>query len=315
MNKTAKIISACAAFVLAAGLGALAYINRNIVGNVPTPYTETPPGNEAHTEPFTLPVYENFSPSPKGMTEMAKLMLKKNKDYAGWIRIANTGVDYPFVKDPGEIYEGQSYYDNEYHNPNSYYLHKNFNRDYEFAGALFMDYRNEFGAVEETQSENIVIYGHNMLDLTMFGSLRQYYNDYDFWKKAPFIELSSNYENYDYVVCGNSITSGYKESDFVYWDMEELDTKENFDYFVQKMREKQIFDTGVDVEYGDKLLTLSTCYGASENNMRFILVARRLRDGETAGDMKSIERTEEYRKKQKEKEKDKDKENSDTKQQ
>ena len=85
--------------------------------------------------------------------------------------------------------------------------------------------------------------------------------------------------------------------------MEELDTKEDFDYYKSMLREKQVFDSGVDYEYGDKLLTLSTCYGASENNMRFILVARRLRDGEVAGDWSTIQRTDEYIQKQKEKEK------------
>lgn len=312
MNKTCKIISAAAAFVLAAGLGFMAYTSLDTAEDIPTPLIEAPPPTEAPTEPPTLPVYESFSASPDGMTEMAKLMRHKNKDYAGWLRIANTYVDYPLLKDPGEIPEGQPYYGNEYYDPNHFYLHKNFERNYEFAGSLFIDYRNNFGAVEEEQSENILIYGHNMLNLTMFGSLRNYYNDYNFWKTAPFIELSSNYADYDYVICGNAVTSGYKESDFVYWDMEELDTEESFDFYMDKLREKCVFDPEVDVRYGDKLLTLSTCYGASEANMRFILVARRLREGEEAGNMESIERTEEYRErqKQKEKEKKKEKENS-----
>ena len=60
-----------------------------------------------------------------------------------------------------------------------------------------------------------------------------------------------------------------------------------------------MLDTGVDVKYGDQLLTLSTCY-ADEDNSRFLVVARRLRDGEVAGDMTTIQRTEEYKQKQKE---------------
>lgn len=310
MNKTCKIISAAAAFVLAAGLGAAAYKNRDNSENVPIPLIETPPPTEAPTEPPTLPDYDSFAASPDGMTEMAEHMRHKNKNYAGWIRIANTYVDYPLLKDPGEISEGQPYYGNEYYDPNNFYLHKNFERDYEFAGSLFIDYRDNFGADEDQQSENIMIYGHNMLNLTMFGSLRNYYNDRNFWKTAPFIELSSNYADYDYVVCGNAVTSGYKESDFVYWDMEELDDEESFDFYMDKLKEKCVFDPEVDVRFGDKLLTLSTCYGASETNMRFILVARRLRDGEEAGNMDSIERTEEYRKRQNEKEKEQEKENS-----
>lgn len=256
---------------------------------------------EAPTEPPTMPVYDEYVPSADGMTEKSEIMLTKNKNYEGWIRIKNTPIDYPFLKDPGEITEGQPYYKNEVHGSNSFYLHKNFKREYEFAGSLFMDYRDEFGAVEDNQSENIIIYGHNMLNLTMLGSLRNYYNDHSFWERAAFIELSSKYADYDYVVCGNAITSGYMDSDFVYWDMEELDTKEDFDFYKNKLREKQVFDSGVDMEFGDKLLTLSTCYGRSEDNIRFILVARRLRDGEVAGDLSTIERTDEYIKKQKEK--------------
>ena len=115
MNKTCKIISAAAAFVLAAGLGFMAYTSLDTAEDIPTPLIEAPPPTEAPTEPPTLPVYESFSASPDGMTEMAKLMRHKNKDYAGWLRIANTYVDYPLLKDPGEIPEGQPYYGNEYY--------------------------------------------------------------------------------------------------------------------------------------------------------------------------------------------------------
>ena len=55
-----------------------------------------------------------------------------------------------------------------------------------------------------------------------------------------------------------------------------------------------MINPGIDVKYGDKLLTLSTCY-SDEDNSRFIIVARRLRPGEVAGDMSTIERTEEYK--------------------
>ncbi|MBR6581121.1 MAG: class B sortase [Ruminococcus sp.] len=298
MNRTGKMISVCA-LLAAAGLTLTACESKEkeVVSEVIVQTTEAP------TEPPTMPIYDEYVPSVDGMTEKTDILLKKNKNYAGWIRIKNTSVDYPFLKDPGEIQEGQPYYRNEFHDANSFYLHKDFERNYEFAGSLFMDYRDEFGAVDETQSENIVIYGHNMLNLTMFGSLRNYYNDHSFWEQAAFIELSSQYADYDYVVCGNAITSGYKESDFVYWDMEELDTQEDFDFYKNKLREKQVFDTGVDVKFGDKLLTLSTCYGDSDANLRFILVARRLREGEVAGDLSTIQRTDEYIKKHKEKEK------------
>lgn len=308
MKETAKVVVACAA-VLAAGVltvMAAALKNEPDQESKPTPVIELPPSTKPPTEAPTLPLYD-YVPTELGKTEKAKQLLKVNKDYVGWIKIENTDVDYPFVKDPGEIFEDNSYYGNAYYGINDFYLHHDFDkRQYEFAGTLFMDYCDNFEAVEDIQSENIVIYGHNMANNTMFGSLRRYRQDYNFYKDAAFVELSNSYRDYDYVICCCFITGGNYYSDFLYWQMEELDTEEDFNYYVDTMRSKQLFDTGVDVEYGDKLLTLSTCY-ASEDNSRFVVVARRLRDGEIAGDLDSIEKTEEYIKAQEEKKKQEEK--------
>jgi hypothetical protein len=252
------------------------------------------PVTVASTEPTTLPTYD-YVPSEKGMTEKAKMLLKQNKDIVGWIKIDQTKVDYPIVKDPGEIPEGVAYYGGEEYEVNSYYLEHGVDRQLHREGAMFMDFRDNFGSVEDEQSENIVIYGHNMANNTMLGSIRRYRQDYEFFKAAPFIELSSNYRDYDYVICCCAITSGHTYTDFGYWDMEELDDEETFNKYINLARGRQLFDTGVDVKYGDKLLTLSTCY-ADEDNSRFIIIARRLRDGEKSGSLDTIERTEEYKK-------------------
>jgi len=138
-----------------------------------------------------------------------------------------------------------------------------------------------------------------MANNTMFGSLRKYRQDYSFYDESTFIELSSNYQDYQYIIFGFMITSGNWYTDFRYWDMEELDTEEAFNSYVETVRNGAMVDTGVDVKYGDKLLTLSTCY-VDEDNSRFLVVARRLRDNEIPNDVSSIERTEEYIQKQKE---------------
>ena len=88
------------------------------------------------------------------------------------------------------------------------------------------------------------------------------------------------------------VTSGtYDATDFHYWQMEELDSEEEFNFYIEKCKSRWLYDTGVDVKYGDKLLTLSTCYSDVDNS-RFIVVARRLREGENAKDVNSIQRTE-----------------------
>ncbi len=296
MNKTAKIISASTACVAAAALAVAAFMTFKKDEEVPTPVIDitTEPVTELVTEPTTLPLYD-YVPSETGMTEKAKMLLKQNKDIVGWIKIDNTDVDYPFTRDPGEIPEGNKYYGGQAYAYNEYYLDHDLDGSYLRCGTLFCDWRDNFGAVEDMQSENIVIYGHNMANNTMFGSLRRYRQDYSFYEQAPFVELSSNYRDYDYVIFSILITSGNWYTDFVYWDMEELDTEDEFNYYLDNIRSRQLIDTGVDVKYGDKLLTLSTCY-ADEDNSRFLVMARRLRPGEKAGDLSTIERTEEYNK-------------------
>ena len=293
MKSKTKFIAACGAFIAAAGLVTASFFGcdekkeEHIVG-------KAEPVTEASSEPTTLPSYE-YVPSDKGMTERAKQLLKQNKDIAGWIKIDQTKVDYAFVKDPGEVPKGVDFYGGEEYEVNSYYLEHGIDRKLHREGALFMDFRDDFGSVESEQSENIVIYGHNMANNTMFGSIRRYRQDYEFFNSAPFIELSSNYKDYTYVICYCCITSGHTYTDFGYWDMEELNDEETFNEYVTLAKGRQLFDTGVDVKYGDKLLTLSTCY-ADEDNSRFIIIARRLRDGEKPGDLSSVERTEEYKK-------------------
>lgn len=297
MNKTAKIITACAACAAAIGLcGYVIAINKD----AQAPTFSNVESIAPVTQPATL-LPENWSElydyveSPSGMTERAKIFLKQNPDIIGWISLDNTKIDYPLVIDPGKITAGTGYGDSDY-DENSYYLnHDLFGGDAR-GGTLFLDYRNVFSASETSQSENIMIYGHNMANNTMFGSLRKYRQDYSFWDESPFIDLSSNYKDYQYVIFGFMITSGNWYTDFRYWDMEELDNEVEFDSYVNTVREGSMLDTGIDVKYGDKLLTLSTCY-ADEDNSRFIVVARRLRDDETPNDITSIKRTEEYLKK------------------
>ncbi len=290
MDKKKAGAIAAAVLLIAGGTGAWFVFgkNRNDAGDVPA----AEPATEAPTEEPTIPLYD-YVPSETGMTQKAKMMLKQNKDIVGWVKVPNTSVDYPFVRDPGYIPPGNAYYGGGEYVENEYYLSHALDGSIDRNGTLFMDWRDEFGGVEEEQSENIIIYGHNMADNSMFGSLRRYRQDPSFFEEAPFVELSSNYRDYDYVICAFLITGGNWYSDFLYWNMEELDNEKEFNNYMDMARSKWMIDTGVDVKYGDKLLTLSTCYSDADNS-RFIIIARRLRDGEKAGDMSTIQRTESY---------------------
>ncbi len=302
MGSAARIIAACAAFAAAVGFGIYALSLKS--DDVPTfsniSETSVPEKTTESTLPDDWASMFEYAPSPTGLTERAKIFLKQNQDTIGWIKIDNTQLDYPIVKDPGAIKAGTGYGDTDYE-PNSFYLHAGFDKGYLYEGTIFMDYRDVFGSSEDDQSENIVLYGHNMNNGSMFGSLRKYRYDYSYYDDNPFIELSSNYRDYQYIIFGFLITSGSAETNFDYWNMEELDTEEKFNNYVNTVKNGAMLDTGVDVKYGDKLLTLSTCVSDGTNN-RFIVVARRLRDNETIEDLSSIDRTQDYLDKLKEEE-------------
>lgn len=292
MNKKYKIITASVSIALAVGGGALAISLNRDTEKVPSVSFESKAELEAD-EPFgELPEnwWEsyNYVSSSQGKSGRAEKMLQQNQDIIGWIKINNTPIDYPVVLDPYPIGTPE----NSEVEPNDYYLYRDIDGSESRAGSLFMDYRDVFGFSETQQSDNLVIYGHNMANNTAFGSLVKYWQNYSFYDESPIIELSSNYKDYQYIIFGYIITSGsYDDTDFHYWNMEDFKSEEDFNFFVDRIQSKSMVDTGVDVKYGDKLLTLSTCY-QSEADLRFIVVARRLREHETA--MDKIDRTEAY---------------------
>lgn len=297
MNKYVKIGAACAAVGAAVTLGILASGTKDTEEVVPVSVTEAETQTIITTEADPMPenweYFLEYSPFVAGMTDRAKQLLRKNPDMIGWLKIDKTQVDYPVLLDPGALEDGLPFYQEGCEYGNSYYIKRDLDRSFKESGTLFMDYRDEFGSSEADQSENIVIYGHNMLNGSMFGDLRKYRNDNSFFEKSPFIELSSNYKDYDYVIFAFFRTDGGPNAEFKYWNMQELDTEDEYNYYVDTCYKLSQYNTGVDVKYGDKLLTLQTC-GDRYDTERFLIVARRLRDGEVAGDMSTIARTEEY---------------------
>ncbi len=223
---------------------------------------ETTEATEATTE---AGVYLAEFGQPNDLTGLAKTLLRMNPDTVGWIRIENTKVDYPIVQSED----------------NDYYLDTGFDHKPNRAGAVFMDYRDVFGFDVSGQSDNIVIYGHNMANNTMFGSLRRYRQDYTYYETNQYIDVWSNYDHYSYVIFGLVITDGSAEAEWRYWDMEEFATQQEFEDYVSTVRRKNLVDIDVDVQYGDQLLTLSTCYSDADDS-RFLVIARKMREGETS---------------------------------
>lgn len=199
----------------------------------------------------------------------AKELLQLNPDTVGWIKIDGTKVDLPVVLRNGAE-EG-----------NTYYLTRNFYGSKAKAGTVFVDYRTT--VMGRNQSENIVMYGHNEADNTMFGDLDRYKTNIEFYKEHPTIKFNTNYEEGEYKIFAYFVTNVTPEQSadgtvFDYHNYIDMD-RSRFDEFIKNIQLRNQIITPVDVKYGDKIITLSTCSSEFEPS-RFVVFARKVRKGE-----------------------------------
>lgn len=202
----------------------------------------------------------------------AEMLLKENADTVGWIKIDDTKIDIPVVSKLGNP-EG-----------NDFYLTHSFDGSKNKAGTVFLDYRSKIGY--KKQSDNLVLYGHNQKDGTMFGQLKKYKGNTDFYKEHPIVHFNSNYETGEYKIISYFVASVLPEQDangevFDYHNYIEFDDKARYEDFISEVMSRSQIITNVDCKYGDKFLTLSTCSNEFEPS-RFVVVARKVRKGEEA---------------------------------
>ncbi len=177
-----------------------------------------------------------------------------NEDIIAWVKVNGTNVEFPIVQTTN----------------NEYYLKHNLNKEYNIAGAIFADYRNKFNGTDK----NIIIYGHNMRDDSMFGSLRnilkeEWYNN----QENHIINFHTENQEYKY-----EVFSIYEIKNEEYY----LDTEfkeEEFINFAQTLKNRSIKDFGIEIEEKDRILTLSTC--ANNKKYRIVLHAKKIIDTTT----------------------------------
>ena len=193
----------------------------------------------------------------QSFTQKYAKLLKKNSDMVAWIKIEDSNLNYPVMITP---------------NDEEYYLRRNFNKEYEFRGTLFLN----ANANLKERDDNIIIYGHNMDDGTMFGALRKYYDE-KYYLNHKYIQFESAYETSIYEIAYVFRTVDELDHPLYvdYYNFYNADSVEEFDYQMNLYEKASYYDTGVDVEYGDKLITLSTCEYTEENG-RFVIVARKI---------------------------------------
>ncbi len=194
-------------------------------------------------------------------------LVKQNSDCVGWITVPNTKIDNP-------VYQAAD---------NDYYVNRNPKKVYSVYGSIFADYRDTISL--EGNSTNITLYGHHMKDGSMFANLHNY-KKISFYQSNPVLTFDTVYNTggkYKIFACMITNVEG-KDDNGYYFDYTapEFENDESFGRWVEQIRRRSIYDTPVDVQAGDEILTLSTCtYEIKEVELRCVVVARKIRDGES----------------------------------
>ncbi|MFR5875285.1 MAG: class B sortase [Eubacterium sp.] len=177
----------------------------------------------------------------------------QNNDFIGWIKIEDTVIDYPVMQSK---------------NIPNFYLNHNFNKEYSRFGVPYIQENCSLS------SDNIIVYGHNMKNKSMFNELTKYKSK-DFYNAHRNIQFDTLTEQRTYAVVCAFKTVVYTSNGFDYYSFVNANTEEDFSVYIEKCKALSFYDTGVNTEYGDKLITLSTCE-YSQNNGRFVVVAKQV---------------------------------------
>ncbi len=213
---------------------------------VPTEPTEAPTGpqpTEPAGPPDILPQYQS--------------LYDQNNDLVGWISIPGTVIDLPVVQSPYQ---------------KNYYLRRDFQKQNATAGTIYV--REECDVF--SPSDNLTIYGHKMRNGTMFADLHKY-KQASFWENNRYIRFDTIYEEHTYEIFAvfTSCADLTDPANFRYHLFDDAEDQEAFDRFVARCKDMSYYDTGITPQFGDKLITLSTC-DKTVYDGRLVVVARRI---------------------------------------
>ena len=184
------------------------------------------------------------------------ILYERNNDMVGWISIDGTAINYPVM---------QCMTDEEY------YLKRDFDKGSDINGLPFMD--TECSILKPTA--NFLIYGHNMRNGSMFAGLLQYEKK-EFYDEHKIIRFDTVYEQAEYeIVAVFRSHIAYKNEDvFKYYKFFDAQTVKEYNDYISNIKKLSFYDTGITPQYGEQLLTLSTCDRSIEDG-RFVVVARK----------------------------------------
>lgn len=181
----------------------------------------------------------------------------ENSDMVGWIQIEGTNIDYPVMQTPAA--------------PN-YYLKHDFEKNYTDYGCPFI----QSDCDVQAPSDNLIIYGHNMKDGSMFADLARYRSK-DFWQahKTVWFDTALGSCAYEIFAVIHTTVQADSADAFPFYRFVNAEAPEDFAAYVTACKARALYDTGIFAEYGDRLLTLSTCDNITDNG-RWLVIAKRI---------------------------------------
>lgn len=180
---------------------------------------------------------------------------KINSDVIGWIKVDGTNIDYPVMQNK------------------NFYLHRNIYKNYSSHGTPYLA---EYCDLKT--SDNLIIYGHHMNDNSMFSGLVNYKN-YQFYKNHKYIKFytlidGQTVENiYEIIVTFKTVA--YSDNGFKYYNYINFYNDEDFKSYISNCQRLEFYNTETSANYGDKLITLSTCE-YSQKKGRMVVVAKKI---------------------------------------
>ena len=185
-------------------------------------------------------------------------LYEANSDIIGWITVDGTKIDYPVMQTQDDP---------------EFYLRRNFQKEHATAGVPFMDASSDIFV----PTSNFLIYGHNMKNGTMFHDMLKY-KDKSFYQEHKTFRFDTIYKGgqgtYEIIAAGYSKFYPEDSDAFKYYQYAGITSRSDFNEYLKGVKGLSEYNTGVSAEYGDQLVTLSTC-AYHEKNGRFFIVGKR----------------------------------------
>lgn len=191
------------------------------------------------------------------MLQIEKLQ-QENSDIVGWLEIANTSINYPVLQGTDD----------------EYYMTHNYKKQKSKNGSIFLSKDYDWSI----PSSNLLIYGHNLGNGTMFQELLKYEKE-SFYNQHPTIRFTTEKEDAEYEIISVFKSRVYYKTEknvFRYYYFINAETEEEYNQFVENVKRESLYNIDATANYGDQLITLSTCSYYVQDG-RFAVVGRKIK--------------------------------------